>query len=473
MAIDSAVAAYLEPSASAAERTQCVQCIVALLTQRSQTALSLVQALQACLISDDAEQRLRGTSLLNEVIRAGGPHGALAPGDLQHLATFMTARLSDWSCTEPAAQACTALLQLGRPPSSRATQPSASSQACLAESDCLGLVRSVVDELAGHVQELTQRERQASLQLMLTATQVCGVAAARSGLDLAEACVAAIDGEKDPRCLLLAFSLVQAVARVYHQPGVSPLAFQAQAPEVVEVLSCYFPLTFTPPKNDPHSRAQLACALEEALAASPFLATWAVPLVLEKLSSTYRPAKEDALSALTACCRGYGPEALRPHLPAVWQALRTEVLAPAALGLAGSELAASRTLASRAAACLHTLASLYAPCPPASAPHLNPSTQGQPAAAPPPPHTPPTPTPMAQGPAPELGGVVALALADPVVPDLLELVVEAAVEGHAEGEGWGGGGGGRPAVGAGPRGRQQGGAQAAEQCSRTWSGGQQ
>ncbi|GFH23836.1 dos2-interacting transcription regulator of RNA-Pol-II [Haematococcus lacustris] len=174
MAIDSAVAAYLEPSASAAERTQCVQCIVALLTQRSQTALSLV-------------------------IRAGGPHGALAPGDLQHLATFMTARLSDWSCTEPAAQACTALLQLGRPPRSRATQPSASSQACLAESDCLGLVRSVVDELAGHVQELTQRERQASLQLMLTATQ-------------------------------------------------------AQAPEVVEVLSCYFPLTFTPPKNDPHSR---------------------------------------------------------------------------------------------------------------------------------------------------------------------------------------------------------------------------
>ncbi|GFH09669.1 MMS19_N domain-containing protein, partial [Haematococcus lacustris] len=273
MAIDSAVAAYLEPSASAAERTQCVGCIVALLTQRSQTALSLVQALQACLISDDAEQRLRGTSLLNEVIRAGGPQGALAPGDLQHLATFMTARLSDWSCTEPAAQACTTLLQLGRPPPSHSTQPSASSQACLAESDCLGLVRSVVDELAGHVQELTQRERQASLQLMLTATQVCGAAAARSGLDLAEACVAAIDGEKDPRCLLLAFSLVK-----------------AQAPEVVEVLSCYFPLTFTPPKNDPHriSRAQLASALEHALAASPFLATWVVPLVLEKLSSTYR-----------------------------------------------------------------------------------------------------------------------------------------------------------------------------------------
>ena len=75
-----------------------------------------------------------------------------------------------------------------------------------------------------------------------------------------------------------------------------------------------------------------------------------MPLVMEKLSSThgqvshqqccpskpavmagsivtcpslslFRPAKEDAMSALVACCVGYGREAMTPHLEKVrWSA---------------------------------------------------------------------------------------------------------------------------------------------------------
>ena len=44
---------------------------------------------------------------------------------------------------------------------------------------------------------------------------------------------------------------VQAVARVYHTGGVPITPLTEQAHEIVEVLSCYFPITFTPPKNDP------------------------------------------------------------------------------------------------------------------------------------------------------------------------------------------------------------------------------
>jgi len=43
----------------------------------------------------------------------------------------------------------------------------------------------------------------------------------------------------------------QTAVKVYHAPGVSPAPLSAHAEEVVEVLSCYFPVSFIPPKNDP------------------------------------------------------------------------------------------------------------------------------------------------------------------------------------------------------------------------------
>lgn len=46
--------------------------------------------------------------------------------------------------------------------------------------------------------------------------------------------------------------MLQEAVRVYHAPGVDPTQLQSQAEEVVEVVSCYFPIAFTPPKNDPH-----------------------------------------------------------------------------------------------------------------------------------------------------------------------------------------------------------------------------
>lgn len=51
-----------------------------------------------------------------------------------------------------------------------------------------------------------------------------------------------------------------------------------------------------------------------------------------------RQAKLDALAALGAAAEGYGPAALQPHLSAVWQALKGEMLAPAAPGLLPADL---------------------------------------------------------------------------------------------------------------------------------------
>jgi hypothetical protein len=52
---------------------------------------------------------------------------------------------------------------------------------------------------------------------------------------------------------------------MYHEPGVDPAPLDAQAEELVEVLSCYFPVAFTPPKNDPFK-----CVRKSSVASTAF-----------------------------------------------------------------------------------------------------------------------------------------------------------------------------------------------------------
>ena len=68
-----------------------------------------------------------------------------------------------------------------------------------------------------------------------------------------------------------------------------------------------------------------------------------------------RQAKLDAMAAAAACARGYSPAALAPHLPALWRALRSELL-PAAPGGAPApapdEAGRAAELAAAGGACL-------------------------------------------------------------------------------------------------------------------------
>ncbi len=64
---------------------------------------------------------------------------------------------------------------------------------------------------------------------------------------------------------------------------------EEHAEELVDVLSCYFPIVYTPPADAPGrvvGRQELASGVEAALAAAPALALHVVPLLLEKLTSS-------------------------------------------------------------------------------------------------------------------------------------------------------------------------------------------
>ena len=76
-------------------------------------------------------------------------------------------------------------------------------------------------------------------------------------LDFAAGLVRAMDGEKDPRCLLVCLRCVAALLSAPFAALTAPLSN-----ELFDVTACYFPITFTPPANDPHgiTREQLSLA---------------------------------------------------------------------------------------------------------------------------------------------------------------------------------------------------------------------
>lgn len=55
--------------------------------------------------------------------------------------------------------------------------------------------------------------------------------------------VAAIEEEKDPRCLLLAFQLIEQLSRLYPDPD-GPVGSCVE--ELFDVVSRYFPISFNP-----------------------------------------------------------------------------------------------------------------------------------------------------------------------------------------------------------------------------------
>ena len=98
--------------------------------------------------------------------------------------------------------------------------------------------------------------------------------------------------------------------------------------DVFDVTSVYFPITFTPPPNDPYGITQeaLVAALLGVFRGSPSMAEHVIPLALEKLSSTLINAKIDALSVIRECAASYGVERIAPFFDRLGAAIRAELV---------------------------------------------------------------------------------------------------------------------------------------------------
>ncbi|ORX52005.1 hypothetical protein DM01DRAFT_1408461 [Hesseltinella vesiculosa] len=128
-----------------------------------------------------------------------------------------------------------------------------------------------------------------------------------------------MDGEKDPRNLLLAFDLVRLI--------IDKFDISRHVEELFDIVFCYFPISFSPSPNDPLAITSddLKLSLRQCLAATPYFAYYATPVLIEKLISTSGSAKKDVMDTIRLCAAAYGAHALLPHAQDLFGALVKEV----------------------------------------------------------------------------------------------------------------------------------------------------
>lgn len=267
------------------------------------TFLDLVACLETPLTSTEPANRAAGTQLLANVFHQL-PSDFLTGEQLTFLCSFFIQRMKDHHTVLPAVlHASTALMQ----------------QLHISAADVEKFIRGLLLEV--HCQSqlmMVRRNVYTTLRLCLTNHPTV---VEEMFNEFVLGLVSAAEGERDPRNLLLMFSMVPLVAVSASQLG-------DMLEGLFEVVTAYFPIDFVPPSHDPLSVSteDLVLALRRCLACTPAWAHLLVPLLLEKMESSLTAAKIDSYQTMSACCSVYNAPHVTEHLTSLWGCVRRDVV---------------------------------------------------------------------------------------------------------------------------------------------------
>uniref|UniRef100_A0A8C3UJB0 MMS19 nucleotide excision repair protein n=1 Tax=Catharus ustulatus TaxID=91951 RepID=A0A8C3UJB0_CATUS len=284
------------------------------------TVLQLVEALGFCLENTDPRTRGRGIQLLSQVLLQC--YSLLQEKEVLHLVVFYESRLQDHHLVIPSVLQGLRALSMCK---------------VLSPGLAVSVLKAIFQEV--HVQSLMQLDRHTVYSIITNFMSTREEELKGLGANFTFGFIQVMDGEKDPRNLLVAFQIVRdLIAKDY---DLGPFV-----EELFEVTSCYFPVDFTPPPNDPHGiqREDLILSLRAVLTSTPQFAEFLLPLLIEKLDSELQSAKLDSLQTLTACCAIYRQKELQEFLPSLWSSLRREVFQTASEKIETECLAALHAL---------------------------------------------------------------------------------------------------------------------------------
>ncbi|XP_056626841.1 MMS19 nucleotide excision repair protein homolog [Triplophysa dalaica] len=286
------------------------------------TVLKLVEALGLCLTSSQHQTRGRGVQLLSQVLLEC--FSSLSQSEVEVLIAFYEIRLKDHHVITPhVLQGLKALTKCSvLPPGS-----------------AVSILRSIFQDV--HVQSLMVAERSCVYNILINLMESREQELKGLGADFVFGFVQSVDGERDPRNLLLAFQVARNIINKGYDLG-------KFVEELFEVTSCYFPIDFSPPPNDPLgiTHEDLVLCLRAVLTGTPRFSEFLLPLIIEKLDSDVQSAKVDSLQTLAACGQTYSHKELAEFLPGLWSAIRREVLQTASERVESAGLSALGTITS-------------------------------------------------------------------------------------------------------------------------------
>ncbi|MCJ1246191.1 hypothetical protein MMC30_003396 [Trapelia coarctata] len=150
-----------------------------------------------------------------------------------------------------------------------------------------------------------------------------------------------VSGEKDPRNLMMVFSILKVIMVEWD--------IVKHAETLFDAVFCYFPITFRPPPDDPYgiTAQDLKTRLRECIASSRYFAPYAFPQLIDKLDSTSPTVKKDVLQTISACATSYGVTTISTYSVTLWDSLKYEILNIQEEDLAEEALSALRTIAEK------------------------------------------------------------------------------------------------------------------------------
>nr|KMM69794.1 hypothetical protein CPAG_06108 [Coccidioides posadasii RMSCC 3488] len=238
------------------------------LVTKQATLIGVVQSLGEYINDEDSIIRGKAVSYLTAVIRAL-PSNFLSRQQIQVLATFYCERIED----EGAISGLKSLQSLNR-----------------LDKNIAQLIARGLFQHGSNLQKRSQSQRFQFLQL-LNELMLGHREALRDMKDESlVGMVKLMDGERDPRNLMLVFSILRVVMVEWDISGHAETLFDS--------VYRYFPVTFRTHSNDPYkiTAQDLKDRLQDCLASNQAFASHAFPTLLDKLDSNSSNVKEDVLA---------------------------------------------------------------------------------------------------------------------------------------------------------------------------------
>ncbi|KAI3915371.1 hypothetical protein MKX01_035630 [Papaver californicum] len=300
------IESFVDSNRPLTQQNASLDAIATLIKNDLVTLESLVKEMAMYLTTTDNVLRTRGILLISEILKCLAMK-KLDQGVIHSLIGFFTDRLADWQALHGALVGCLALLRRK------------GNVGVVIDSDAKALAQSFFKNI--QVRALGKNDRKLCFEILECLFDRYPATVATLGDDLLYGICEAIDEEMDPHCLMITFHLVEVLAQLFPDPS-GPLAGFAE--ELFEILGRYFPIHFTHPNSNEFDikRDDLARALMLAFSSTPLYEPFAIPMLLEKLSSSLPSAKVNSLRYLSNCIVKYGTDRMRKHSTTIWSSLK-------------------------------------------------------------------------------------------------------------------------------------------------------